>query len=92
MYEFQGGIYVWVCARNKEEAINLYIEVFGDDSWYMGVDIYGDEAIRKMSGDEVFTYHEDDYTVVKDTIANHIKNYCKEPDLFAVSEFNYLDT
>lgn len=87
MYEFEGAVMVWVCAKNKEQAINIFQEHHGEDVWQEGVEMYGDDAVREMSGDEVFTYYHDGVDKDENTIKSHIKKYCDRPDVFAISDW-----
>lgn len=77
----------WVCHESEENAIEMYVSFCGEDCYQELVECYGDEAVTQEPMDKVFTYYHDGVTPDEDTIANHIKKYCKEPDFFATSEF-----
>jgi len=87
MYEFQGGEFNWICAESKEQAISIFKGVSGEDCWKDGVELYGEDAVREMSLDEEFSYYHDGINEDKDTIRNHIKKYCTQPDIFATSSY-----
>jgi len=85
MYEFEGSSMVWVCAKTKEQAIDIYCAYFGKEVWKEGLEIYGEKAVREMDNGEKFTYYEDEQYPDEDTIGNHIKKRCDSPDVFATS-------
>jgi hypothetical protein len=90
MYAFgEDGVATWICATNKNESINIFKMVCGEDCWNDSVEEYEneDDFVREMDLNEEFTYYHDGVTSETDTIRNLINKYCAKPDMFACSEF-----
>lgn len=87
MYQFDGGVMTWVCATSEEEAVNIFKSVCGEDVWIESKECYGEEAVREMQPDHLFTYYHDGINPERDTIKNLIDKYCTKPDVFATSDY-----
>lgn len=87
MYEFEGDVMVWVSAENKDQAVKIFTDYYGKDVWDEGVELYGEEAVREMDNEEIFTYFHEYDGPDENSIGNHIENYCPKPDIFAVSNY-----
>lgn len=87
MYVFgeDEGITTWVVAKNRNQAIGIFEDITGLNiaDEFENLNDYAREA----SPDEVMTYYHDGINPEKDTMQNLIKKYCKQPDVFATSEF-----
>ena len=83
MYVFgeESGVVTWIVAKSKDQAVKIF-------EGMTGVEIEDlENEVREAGPDEEMTYYHDGKTPKKNTMANLIKKYCDEPDIFATSEF-----
>lgn len=87
MYVFgeSEDVVTWVVAKNQKQAIDIFENITGDriSHYFENLNDY----VREASPKETMTYYPDGLTPEKDTMENLIKKHCKEPDVFATSEF-----
>ena len=87
MYQFDGGVITWICAKSVEEAINIFKSICGEDTWVESKECYGERAVIEMNPDRLFTYYHDGVNSERDTFKNLINKYCDKPDIFATSDY-----
>jgi len=89
MFKFNSDIDHWICAYTKEQAINIFKGMVGDDVYQDIVECEGGEEnmIEELDDNDTMTYYHDGSRSEKTTYRNLINKYCDKPDIFACSEF-----